>query len=136
MTTTAIEPAGVVSPTAMAGPATTAASKLGGVLLDLVHRAGAYTSEAALHEAEQAIRDWTRAQTGGSPALNPEAQRAPLEDVTKRIPPGGVVVAPAAPSQAIDYDKLAAALLRQRDAAQAKAAPQVPAQAKPQDPIL
>lgn len=132
MTMTAIEP-GVVAPSAVSSGTQSASYKLGSVLLEIVHRAGIYARESDLHAAEQVVRDWVRAMaSSGLSALVTGEERAPIEDVSKRTPPGGFVPVPAAaPQPSIDYDKLAAALMRQRDAAQVKAVTP-----KPEQPIL
>lgn len=127
MTSQAIEPSGVVNPTAMAGPVHASTHALGQVLMDLIHRAGVYTSEVAIHEAEAAVTAWVKSVVPLSAvaALVTGDERAPKEDVTKRIPPGGLPAIPVVTSApAIDYDRLAEALLaaQQRSKAAMEAA--------------
>lgn len=103
----------VVEPSATAGPGPSAAHGLGQVLLDLIHRSGSYHSEADQDAAAATVHKWVNGQVSVSEkrALSTGDERAPKEDVTQRVPPGGPapvgVVAPG-----IDYDKLAAALVR------------------------
>ena len=102
----------VVSPSAVSGPAPSAAWDLGQVLTDLVHRSGAYHSESQVDAATAAINRWVSASVPVSAkrALSTGDERAVKEDVTQRVPPGGAVQAIVTPP--IDYDRLAQALVR------------------------
>lgn len=131
MTSQAIEPSGVVRPAAIASGNHSATHALGQVLMDLVHRAGVYTSETDLHAAEAVVSAWVKSVVPLSAvaALVTGDERAPKEDVTKRVPPGGLPAIPVTTAPAIDYDRLADALLaaqrrsaQQMQAAQAKSA--------------
>jgi hypothetical protein len=104
----------VVEPSATAGPGPAAAHGLGTVLLDLVYRSGSYHSESDQDAAADAVHKWVNSQVSASEkrALNTDATRAPKEDVSLRVPPGGYVPAVVTATPAIDYDKLAQALVR------------------------
>lgn len=104
---------GTVRASAVAGPQPAAAFALGGVLRDLVHRSGAYHSEGDQDAAIVAVNKWVSAQVSASDkrALAVGDEHAPKEDVSQRTPPGGAFVA-VSNVPAIDYDRLAAALVR------------------------
>lgn len=97
-----------------------------GELLKKVVRAvpTAFPNENDVYNAITAIESFV---TTGIPAASLRALSeehdgaAPLEDVTKRIPPAGSAALAAPAMQGIDYDKLAQALI----AAQQRAAQQV-----------
>lgn len=122
MTTPAVISGSVVQPTATASRAQAATVRLGEVLKEMISKSGSFVSEEALRLAEVAVSDWVGAFVPPSAlsALDLESSRAPREDVSQRIPPGGApVVVQTGPS--IDYDKLAAAILNAQRAAQAQA---------------
>lgn len=123
MTTTAVAerdaPAiqGRVSPPpAIANAQQSASFRLGQVLKELIHAAPhAFTSENQVFAACEAVDAFLAANVPSSArrALQDIPARAPLEDVTKRIPPNGATFGlPAAAPAQIDYDKLAAAIVR------------------------
>lgn len=132
MTSQAIEPSGVsspaptvVNPTAMAGPVHSATWALGEVLKEIIHKGGVYLTENALHEAEAIVSAWVKSVVPLSAvaALSTGDERAPREDVSKRIPPGGLPAIPVVTTApAIDYDRLAEALLAAQQRSQAQLA--------------
>jgi hypothetical protein len=77
---------------------------------DLIHRAG-FHNESEVQSAISAVDGYEKHVIGGDlPHVASETDRAPVEDVTLRVPlqPGLPAVAPA---QAIDYARLAAAIV-------------------------
>lgn len=115
-----IEPSQVRQPSAMAGPVHSATFKLGEILKDVLRKSGSYHNETDLHAALNAVDTWVRSivPLSAHPALADGMQSAPHEDVTKRIPPGGMpAIISTAP--AIDYDRLAAAILAAQQQAMA-----------------
>lgn len=104
----------VVQPSAMAGPVASAVFGLAQILKDVVHNGRVYTAENDVLAALNAIDSFANAFVKPSelPALATGDERAQVEDVSLRpAPPGMTGMVPSnAPS--IDYDKLAAALVR------------------------
>lgn len=117
MTTPAVLSGNVVQPSATASRSQAAAARLGEVLKEIINRSGAFLTEDGLRLAEQAVTDWVAAMVPGAAmnALDTQDYRAAREDVAQRIPPGGPpVVITSQP--AIDYDKLAAAIIAAQSA--------------------
>lgn len=86
-------------------------AKLAEIIKDMITRGGVYHSEEAQRLALEVVDDFKRVFSAGS-GLVLETYRAPWEDVSKR-PSASGAIAPAVPAGfAIDYDQLAAALLR------------------------
>lgn len=86
---------------------------MGELLKVIVRRSvGLFHSEVDQDNALNTIDKWvaTAVSKSGMRALATGDEHAPKEDVTLRTPPGGPVAPPAAPG--LDYDKLAAAILR------------------------
>ena len=103
----------VVQPAATAGPQQSAVYKVGEFLKTLAHKAGVFANESDLLSALSDIDKWVSAYVPASAmnALDTESGRAPIEDVSQRTPPNSTaVVQTMAPG--IDYDKLAAAIVR------------------------
>jgi hypothetical protein len=102
----------VTQPTAIANGQQSAVAHLGEVIKDLIHRSGTYLTESALHDAENVVTAWVNAHVPGSAmrALATGDERAAPEDVSLRVPPGGLIARPPA-APPIDYDRLAAALM-------------------------
>lgn len=88
------------------------------ILRDVVGGLHVYPSEGALDSALNAITEFERTLLSGPiHRVVQETDLAPKEDVTKRIPPQvGMNVAPVA-GPAIDYNKLAAAIVAMQRAA-------------------
>lgn len=126
MTTPAIT-GEVIQPKAMAGPVASAVYALGHVLKDVLHGAHIYKNESEILKAFDTIDQFVNAFVKGSelPAVVQPTDRAKVEDVSQRIPPNGIP-APAA-SPGIDYDKLAAALVKAQLAASQENVPTGPA---------
>jgi hypothetical protein len=121
----------VVQPSAMAGPVASAVYGLGEILKDLIHNGKAYHSECQVLNAVNVVEDFVSAfvKPSEEPALRTGDERAPYEDVSLRQPPPGFV-GMAVPNQpTIDYDKLAAALVRAQMSI-SPAPPVVPTQAE------
>lgn len=125
----------VVQPSAVASPQAAAAFNLGQVLKEIIHAIpAAFSSENQVLAAFTAIDDFIKAFVTRSalPALADGTQRAPMEDVSKRIPPAGTAFSVPTNIPAIDYDKLAAAMVR----AQAQYLQQNPPPVPPADEQL
>jgi hypothetical protein len=109
----------VVTPTAIAQAAPSAAFGLGEVLMDIIHGTQVYATEQQTVNAINTVRKWV-GQTVSKADLNALAdgtERAASEDVTQRVAPnqaGYTIMQPA-----LDYDKLAAAILRAQTEAKA-----------------
>lgn len=121
-----VVPGEVIQPTTYTGPKAVATHKLGEMLKELVHGSPhAFTSENDMLAALKTVDSYVKAHTQATErqALSDGTQRAPVEDVSERIPPVvGYAVPNSAATQPIDYDRLAAAIVRaQAGAAQAQA---------------
>lgn len=120
MTTPAVQDRAVVSgevvtPTAIAGRLESAAFGLAQVLKQIIHGShGVFHTENQLLEALAAVDKYVAATVPASMlrALLTGEERASHEDVSKRVPPGGVQVMQRAAVPAIDYDLLAQAMVR------------------------
>lgn len=107
-----------MQPSVMAGPVASAVFGLAQILKDVVHNGRVYTAENDVLNALNVIDSFANAFVKPSelPALATGDERASVEDVSMRQPPPGMPSVPInAPS--IDYDKLAAALVRAQMAA-------------------
>jgi hypothetical protein len=116
-----------VSPSAVSSAKSGAVFALGEVLKTLLHNAvGAFHTEGDLDAAIRVVDKFVGAHVPGSEmdALLTGDQRAPKEDVTKRIPPGGVVQ-PVITGPVIDYQALAKAILAEQQKYQAQTQTQV-----------
>lgn len=130
MTTPAVI-AGVLSkppaePSAIAGQTPSAVFKLGQVLKEIIHAlpaafAGENDVLAAINDVDTFIKAFVPA--AALPALMTGDQRAPVEDVSKRIPPQGVAYVVPANVPVIDYDRLAMAMVRAQQQLAAEPAP-------------
>lgn len=109
----------VVTPSAVAGPQQSAVFKVGEFLKTLAHKAGVFANESDLLSVLNDIDGWVKAFVPASamPALADGSQMAPHEDVSQRVPPNSTGVVVSA-SPGIDYDKLAAAIVRQQQVSQ------------------
>lgn len=120
MTTPAVQDRAVVSgevvtPTAIAGRLESAAFGLAQVLKQIIHGShGVFHTENQLLEALAAVDKYVAATVPASMlrALLTGEERASHEDVSKRVPPGGVQVMQRTAVPAIDYDLLAQAMVR------------------------
>ena len=94
------------------GPAENTAHDFGQLLKALLTRAGGFHHESDLLAALNVVDKFTRQVTGGR--ISRETDTAPVEDVTRRVPPGVPGQQPVVPQPVpqIDYDKLAAAMAR------------------------
>lgn len=103
-----------IEPSAVAKQVPSAAFAIGQVLRDLIHSSGAFKSENQILEAYKAVDTFMKAFIPASalPALMTGDERAPVEDVSKRIPPQGIAFSTPTNVPAIDYDKLALAMVR------------------------
>lgn len=127
----------VISPSAVANATQSAAFELGQVIKSLVNGSPhAFHSETDALAAHASIDRYVKAHVPVSAraALADGTQAAPFEDVSKRPAPasaGYLMPTPNAP--AIDYDRLAAAIVRaqlaEQAAAQESAAAPAPVQA-------
>lgn len=87
------------------------------VIRDIVHRGNVYHSEVDQNAALDAIDKHEQHQLAENlPYVISDTDRAGREDVTLRTPPGGAVLPNAVATQGIDYDKLAAAIVRAQNA--------------------
>jgi hypothetical protein len=105
-----------VSASAVASAKSSTLFGLGEVLKTLLHNAvGAFHTEGDLDAAIAVVEKFVGAWVPGSEiaALLTGDQRAPKEDVTKRIPPGGVVQQ-VVQGPVIDYSALAKAILAEQ----------------------
>lgn len=120
MTTPAVQDRAVVSgevvtPTAIAGRLESAAFGLAQVLKQIIHGShGVFHTENQLLDALAAVDKYVAATVPASMlrALVTGEERAPHEDVSKRVPPGGVQAVQRTAVPAIDYDLLAQAMVR------------------------
>jgi hypothetical protein len=116
---------GVVVPSAIAQAKPSATFALGGILRKLIDHSLAFASENAKLAAHQVVDDFINSHVGFQEmqALATGEERAPVEDVTKRVAPGGApqLQLPSAP---LDYTKLAQAILAEQ--ARLSAQPQIP----------
>jgi hypothetical protein len=121
-----------VNPSAIAQQVPSAAYGIAQVLKDLIHSSRAYHSENQVLEAYKAVETFMKAFIPASalPALLTGDERAPIEDVSKRIPPSGVAFSVPTNVPVIDYDKLALAMVRAQAAYQAEvqSVPEPPAE--------
>jgi len=105
----------VVQPSATAGQEASAVYKVGQVLKEIVHALpNAFSNENKVLSAVQDIESFVKAYVPASalPALATGAERAMVEDVSKRPAPAGVSYSIPTTAPTIDYDKLAAAMVR------------------------
>ena len=99
----------------MAGKTDSAVHAFGQLLLDLIHGSPtAFHNETARVKAENTVRKYIDAHltNGSRRALDNGDQRAAIEDVSARIPTGGVVYSPVPGAAQINYDLLADAIVR------------------------
>jgi hypothetical protein len=115
----------VISPSAVANATQSAAFELGQVIKTLVAGSShAFHSENEVLDAHRKIDTYVRAHVPVSAraALADGTQTAPVEDVSKRPAPAGAgYIMPSPNAPAIDYDRLAAAIVRAQLAEQAAA---------------
>lgn len=116
-----------IAPTAMASGAHSAAWDLGQVLKVMVERTGVFLTEQARNDALRAVDKFTGSliPAGAVRALATGDERAAHEDVSQRQAPAGATSFVPAAQVAIDYDKLAAALVRAQQAERQQDTPQV-----------
>jgi hypothetical protein len=82
------------------------------VVRQLAHIPTAFHSEAERIAALEALTAYERSILGSAHAgVIAETDHAPIEDVSLRVPPGGPPL-PVVTGPTIDYDKLAAAIVR------------------------
>lgn len=116
----------VVQPTAVASGKESAVHALGEVLMKMVDGIpAAFTREDDRLKAHAAIQQFVSRNVtqSGLQAIRTGDERAPIEDVALRVPPPPVTFGtPVNPSGGIDYDRLAAAIVRQQAKAAAQAA--------------
>lgn len=109
-------------PAATANAQQSAVYKFGELMKGVLHRSvGVFHNEADLLDALNIVDAFVKTFVPASVAnvLSTGEQMAPREDVSLRIPPNqGHAPVPAAPG--LDYDKLAAAILRVQQAQQAQ----------------
>jgi hypothetical protein len=130
MTSGQVVPGRVVSPAAISGQTPTAAFKLGQVLKEIIHAIpAAFPNENAVLAAVNDVDAFIKAfvPTSALPALATGEQRAPVEDVAKRTPPQGVSYSIPTNVPAIDYDKLAMAMVKAQMALAAETPAPAPA---------
>lgn len=119
---------GVLTPTSVNSPAISG-TNVNGPLPGIFHNfanvirdllaAHVFPNENAKLSAMRAVDAFEKANVPVNAFLNREGDRAPVEDVSKRVPPGGnvAVVLPQS-TPAIDYDRLAAALMAAQTSSQ------------------
>lgn len=123
----------VIQPTRIAAAHASSAHAFFNVIRDILHKSG-YHTEGELLAALDAIAQYELkvVTPGDLQQVSSENDRAAVEDVSKRIPPqSGIGMLPVLSPAPIDYDKLAAALVRAQAAAaqenQQTTTPEVPA---------
>jgi hypothetical protein len=106
-------PSGVIEPTAVSTPRSAAVHALGGVLKTMIHNGRMFVNEKDIDDAMNVVDTFVGAFVPGAelPALLTGAERAVREDVSQRIPPGGAPAPAAYAGPAIDYAKLAEAIV-------------------------
>lgn len=111
----------VVQPTAIASGKESAAHGLAKVLGRIIDGLpAAFTREDDRLQAHAAVNDFVRANVTqtGLRALQTGEEKAPIENVALRVPPPPVTFGtPVNPTGGIDYERLAAAIVRQQAAA-------------------
>jgi hypothetical protein len=116
----------VVQPSAVAGARASAAYGLAQVLKDVIHGSPAsFHGENHVLKAIEAVDKFVKAFVGAGelPALVTGDERALVENVALRTPPPQVTFGtPVNTGPSIDYDRLAAAIVRQQNAQAAAAA--------------
>ncbi|HEV2352694.1 MAG TPA: hypothetical protein VGR89_00485 [Puia sp.] len=118
-----------VEPAAIAGPQASAVFKVGQVLKELIHAVpSAFPGENDVLRAVNDVESFISAfvKKNELPALATGDQRAMVEDVSKRPTPAGVAFSTPMAQAGIDYDRLAAAIVRQM-AEQTAVTPPAPA---------
>lgn len=118
-----------IQPTRIAAAHASPAHEFFNVVRDLVATGTYHTENERLSALDAVSRYETHVVTPGDlRQVASENDRAPYEDVSKRIPPNPAQVSPVLPP-GIDYSRLAAAIAAHMQAAQeAPAAPPVPVQ--------
>lgn len=101
-----------VEPSAVSDGQSSAVFALGQVLKTVLHKMPIFSVESDLDNAINVVDKWVSAFVPGSAmaALVTGDERAPKEDVSQRIPPGGPVANIYSGPQ-LDYAKLAQAIL-------------------------
>lgn len=115
-----VVPGSVVEPTAIVGPKDEALHDMANVVKELVVKSHAFHSEKDVEAALKSVDNWVNAHVPPTVlhTLRTEKPgRAPIEDVTKRVP-AYAGLPQVAGSQLIDYNKLAAAIAAHMQAAQ------------------
>jgi hypothetical protein len=109
-------PAAAIEPTSVTDGKTNAISKVAEILKDIVYKAGVYHSEDAQRVALDAIDAFKRAFSTGNPLVL-DSHRA-AQDVPSKTPvyPAGAIPQFGVPAFQLDYDQLAAAILRAQSA--------------------
>lgn len=99
-------------PTAVSGPQSAAIHGLGEVLKTIIHSSHYFPTENQVDAAMAAVDKWvnTSVKSHELGAILTGEERAPKEDVTKRIPPGGPMPTAQVGPQ-IDYRQLAEAII-------------------------
>lgn len=116
----------VVQPTAIASGKESAVHGLAQVLGRIIDGSpSAFHGENLRLQAHAAVNQWVNSHVtqSGLRALRTGDERAPIEDVSQRVPPPQVTFGtPVNTQPGIDYDRLAAAIVRQQNAAAQRAA--------------
>jgi len=104
----------VVSPSAVSSAKSAAVFNLGEMLKTVVHKMPSLHTEAEVDNAVNVIDAFVRAFVPNSEmvALRTGEERAAKEDVSLRVPPGGVPTVVSGP--VLDYAKLAQAILAEQ----------------------
>jgi hypothetical protein len=116
-------PGSVVEPSHVSQPHSYAARDFFNTMRDLVLKVPGFHNESDVQKALATIDGYEKHVTGADQAyVVSESDRAPVEDVSLRVPPqAGLPV--LAPAQAIDYARLAAAIVAAGQQARAALAP-------------
>src|SRR5215472_18574147 len=111
----------VIQPTSFASAKETASHDLAQVLIQLIHGAThSFHNETAKLAAVKTVNKWAEAHVSRNArqALMTGDEVAPVEDVSQRVPPPGTSYGiPVQVSTGIDYQRLAAEIVRQQAAA-------------------
>lgn len=103
--------AGDVTPSRVAAADAAPAHAYFNVIREILHKIG-YHTEGELLSALNAVHAYERKQVsaGDLRQVSSENDRAAIEDVSKRVAPGGALPNPVRTPEPIDYNQLAAAL--------------------------
>jgi hypothetical protein len=106
---------GALEPSAIASPLSIATTSVGEIIKNLVQHSQGFHSENQTDAAMSSVDKWVAHSVGDeASAIDRSEVRAPKEDVSLRVPPGGYVPATVLAGPILDYTKLAQAILAEQ----------------------